>query len=196
MTHKICWRFIEPVTLSQRDNLPTIGKQLGLIQPSSFGHDPCFLVWKFNFFLIGGSANSTLFQSYNTYDQTWTEVTTSMPIKVHNSACLVLPNDDILVVGSEEFGDYMSAAVYNVGKNYWTKLPPLTFLREGTSLVRLGNRVFAIGGLSDTVEEFHPATNTWSLMSKSLIIPRIHHSSISLPASKFATISGGCQGVL
>ena len=164
---------------------------------SSFGHDPCFLAWKFNFFLIGGQANPSVFQSYNTHDQTWTEVNTSMPVKVDNSACIVLPNDDILVVGSEEFGDYQSAAVYNVGKNYWTKLPPLTYLREGASLVRLGNRVFVTGGLCGDcpVEEFHQDTNTWSSVTLKLTIPRSHHSSISLPATKFASISGGCQGV-
>jgi hypothetical protein len=57
----------------------------------------------------------------------------------------------------------MSAAIYNVGKNLWTKLPALAQLREGTSLVRLGTRVFAVAGLSPTVEEFHPATQNWTL---------------------------------
>jgi hypothetical protein len=100
------------------------------------------------------------------------------------------------VVGSETFEDFRSAAIYNVAKNTWTALQKTSVLREGTDLVVLGHRIFAIGGLNDSVEEFHLENNTWTSVSQTLTIPRIQHNSVSLPASIFSEISGGCQGVL
>ena len=114
---------------------------------------------------------------------------------VINSACIVLPNDDVLVVGSGTFEDFFSAAIYNVVKNVWTMLDKTIYLKAGTDLVRLGNRIFAIGGLSENIEEFHPDDNSWTLVNQNLIIPRAQHNSMSLPASIFSKISGGCQGI-
>ena len=92
--------------------------------------------------------------------------------------------------------DFRSAAIYNVAKNVWTLLDKTSVLREGTDVVVLGSQTFAIGGLSETVEEFHFENNTWSSVNQTLIIPRIQHNSISLPASIFSAISGGCQGIV
>ena len=99
------------------------------------------------------------------------------------------------IVGSETFEDFRSAAIYNVAKNTWTLLEKTSVLREGTDLVVLGQRTFAIGGLSNTTDEFHLGTNSWTSINENLIIPRIQHNSISLPASIFSEISGGCQGI-
>jgi hypothetical protein len=60
----------------------------------------------------------------------------------------------------------------------------------------LGNRIFVLGGLSDNIEEFHQEDNSWTLVNQKLIIPRIQHNSMSLPAEMFLDISGGCQGVV
>jgi N-acetylneuraminic acid mutarotase len=146
--------------------------------------------------MIGGYTNPKSVQSYNTNSQQWTIISSSVPMNVENSACIVLPNEDVLVVGSENFEDFNSAAIYNVANNVWTKLDRTTYLREGTDLVRLGNRIFVLGGLSDNIEEFHQEDNSWTLVSQKLIIPRIQHNSMSLPAETFPDISGGCQGVV
>ena len=147
---------------------------------SRTGADPCLLAWKNNFLLIGGYAKPDVLQSYNVDSKEWSLVNTIIPMSVHNSACVVLLNEDVLVVGSEELADYKTAAIYNVGKNYWTKLPTLSYPREGTSLVRLGDRIFAVAGLNDTVEEFHPNNNSWTLVSNKLLIPRDQYYKTSL----------------
>ena len=89
------------------------------------------------------------------------------------------------IVGSEALEDIKSAAIYNVAQNTWTLLDRTSVLREGTDLVVLGQRTFAIGGLSNTIEEFHFENNTWTSINETLKIPRIQHNSISLPASIF-----------
>ena len=99
------------------------------------------------------------------------------------------------IVGSETFEDFRSAAIYNVAKNTWTLLEKTQALREGTDLVVLGQRTFAIGGLSNTIDEFNLENNSWMPVNENLTIPRIQHNSISLPASIFSEISGGCQGI-
>ena len=146
--------------------------------------------------MIGGYITPKSVQSYNTNSQQWTIISSSVPMNVENSACIVLPNENVLVVGSENFEDFNSAAIYNVANNVWTKLDRTTYLREGTDLVRLGNRIFVLGGLSDNIEEFHQEDNSWTLVNQKLIIPRIQHNSMSLPAEMFLDISGGCQGVV
>ncbi len=68
------------------------------------------------------------------------------------------------VVGSDNYEDYYTAAIYNVASNTWTKLAKTTHLKQGSSLVSLSNRIFSIGGLTDHIEEFHPSNNSWVLI--------------------------------
>ena len=99
------------------------------------------------------------------------------------------------IVGSNTFEDFSSAAIYDVADNTWTLLDKTSVLKKGTNLIVLGNHVFALGDLSNTIEEFHLENNTWTLVNQPMIIPRIQHNSISLPASIFSEIAGGCQGI-
>jgi hypothetical protein len=154
------------------------------------------LTWRDTFLMIGGHTNPKSVQSYNTNSQEWTIITSSVPMNVENTACIVLPNEDVLVVGSDDIVELNSTAIYNVANNVWTKLADTTYFRGGTDLVRLGNRIFALGGLSDNIEEFHQEDNSWTLVSQKLIIPRSQHNSMSLPAETFSDISGGCQGIV
>ena len=64
------------------------------------GTDPCFLNWKSTFLLIGGKINPRLVQVYDLLNETWTSRNSSVPMDVHNSACVVLPNEDVLVIFS------------------------------------------------------------------------------------------------
>jgi hypothetical protein len=46
-------------------------------------------------------------QIYNINDGTWTvKESASLDMLIDNSACIVLPNEDVLVVGSEKYGPY------------------------------------------------------------------------------------------
>jgi hypothetical protein len=65
----------------------------------STGTDPCFLTWKSTFLLIGGKTNPRLVQVYDHMNGQWTSRSSGdVPMDVHNSACVVLPNEDVLVI--------------------------------------------------------------------------------------------------
>ncbi len=61
----------------------------------SSGKDRCFFTWKDDFLLMG--VYEDYVQKYNTKSKTWTLVSSSIPLTIHNSACVVLPNYNILV---------------------------------------------------------------------------------------------------
>ncbi len=161
------------------------------------GTGACLVAWKDTFFLIGGSSNQHGVQSFNHSSDTWQVLdSTNVPMDIYYSSCILLPSDNILVVGSENSLYQSSAALYNIGLKTWTKLPDTSVNRHGTSLVMLGSRVFAMDSDErNVIEEFHYNNNTWSSVEAKLIVPRMHHGTIALPAELFQHLPGGCVGV-
>ena len=54
--------------------------------------------------------------------------------------------------------------IVSFSQNRWQSLGDTNYLRLGTSLVRLGHRVFALDGggpLTEVTEEYHYNNNTW-----------------------------------
>jgi len=167
--------------------------------PVNVGDFPCLLAWRDSFFLIGGSSgHKTVLQFHHT-TQIWAKLdASSLPMEIETSGCAVLPNEDILVVGSENSPYLNSVALYNVAQNKWRSLGETTYgSRRGTSLVKLGERVFAIGGFTNVTEEFIVKDNTWLVLDTQLMDNYCrYHTSLSVPASLFAHLEGGCEGVL
>lgn len=138
-----------------------------------------------------------IWQAFNHSSMAWNSLNTnSAPMDIVFSGCVVLPTEDILIVGSE-FEDQSSAALFNVESGTWTTLGSTTHPRNGTSLVTLGKRVFAIDGhAGNIVEEFNYNTNSWSSVPISLMTWRNgHQAALAVPAEKFMNLSGGCTGV-
>ena len=83
-------------------------------------------------------------------------------------------------------------------ENKWIALGNSNYYRAGTSLERLGNRVFAFGGSGgpNVIEEFISADNTWITLEAKLTIHRIYHSTLMVPAQMFAHMEGGCKGII
>jgi len=158
---------------------------------------PCLVAWKDTFILLGGYYDRRQIQTFNHSSNTWQVLDlSSVPIEIYLSGCILLPNNEILVVGSDYTAFESSATLYNIEANTWNKLPDISVNRHGTSLVLLGTRVFAIAS-DDTnvIEEFHYNNNTWSSVEAKLIVSRFHHGTIALPAELFQHLPGGCVGV-
>jgi N-acetylneuraminic acid mutarotase len=137
-------------------------------------------------------------QAFNHSSNTWQILdSTTVPMDIYLSACTLLQNDDILVVGSEGTPYQSSAAVYNIQSNTWSTLPNTTYPRDGTALVTLGKRVFAIDGhFRNIIEEFNYNNTSWSPVQTKLIAYRDGHQGIlPLPAEMFQHLPGGCVGV-
>ncbi len=160
------------------------------------GDGACLVAWKDTFLSFGGSLNRRVVQVFNHSSNTWKVLdSSSVPIDIRLSSCILLPTDEILVVGSEDTLYQSSAAVYNIRANTWKKLPDTTVSRQGTSLVSLGTRVFAIcGEAKNVIEEFDYSNYTWSYIEAKLIVPRYHHGTIALPSEILQHVTS-CMGV-
>jgi hypothetical protein len=167
--------------------------------PNKFGNYPCIVNWKDCIILFGGSSNTRSFQIFNITAQTWTVLDTSqLPMEIHWSSSLTLNNGNVFIVGSEQSGSHYSAAFYKPTDNSWVQLEDSVTSHQGTRLVQLGTRLFAIGGrANDLVEEYNLETNLWTPFDVELLVKRDgHHSVLALPANLFSHLPGGCQGVL
>ena len=124
-------------------------------------------------------------------------IDSSVPFDIFYSGCVVLPSEEILVVGPASSPYYKSAAIYNVEDNQWTMVQDSSFDRDGTALVVLRKRTFAVGGGGERgIEEFDYASKSWKTVNTPLIVPRRAHSMIAIPAELFAHLPGGCEGVM
>ncbi len=63
------------------------------------------------------------------------------------------------------------------------------------------NRIFAIGGRdehnidTDIVEEYHEDTDSWSTVVGKISRPKRLMHGVTVPASLFSHLPGGCKGV-
>ena len=66
--------------------------------------------------------------------------------------------------------------------------------------VALNSRVFAVGGLAGSnvaiIEEYHSHNNSWTTKTPTLNVGRHHARAVSVPASWFDHLPGGCKGVI
>ena len=89
----------------------------------------CILVWRDSFVLLGNDIS----QKFNLTTQKWSTLNTKFPnsqlskfiasmAPVNSPGCLVMPNEEVLVVGSGIVGSYRKAYAYNVQTNKWRSL--------------------------------------------------------------------------
>jgi hypothetical protein len=159
----------------------------------------CLVQWKDNFIYFGGFPNYKAVQKFNLRSQTWVSVESdSAPFIILQSDCLTLPNNKILIVSFE------GQALYNPESNSWEVLVSSGNIKLGTTLVTLSGRVFDLGTRGDLLgfpsqdtQEFDLITNTWLPVDYQLLgIGSLGFgSAISLPASLFKHLPGGCVGI-
>ncbi len=86
--------------------------------------------------------------------------------------------------------------LYNPATNIWKTLPSTNIDQGDASLIQLGKRIFVVGGLTTTTEEFNLNTLTWSTLSiPTKYLHRAYASVMALPADWFANRPGGCRGI-
>ncbi len=158
---------------------------------------PCLVPWKDTFILLGGRINKNGIQMFNHSTNTWQIIeSSSVPMDMAFSACTLLPNDQILVSGSDYDVSDAFASLYNIAANSWQELPDASSHRRANSLITLGTRVFDIRSSEENFTmEFHYKNNTWSQVEGQLIYPRLYYAAIAVPAEMFQHLPGGCVGV-
>ena len=165
---------------------------------SPHGKHSCLLAWQDSLILLGGFNSSRTVEMFQVSSQTWKSLDFSAPMEIFTSGCAVLPNEEILVLGSNNQAYRKSAFVYNVLENKWQQVEDSFYDRALTALIVLGSRVFAVGGYDndEIVEEFIYSTRSWVTLDTTVLVGRQFHSMISVPAELFAHLPGGCTGIM
>ena len=153
-------------------------------------YDVCTFVWRDSIINLGYYRH----QKFSFTTQTWSILNTSPPSILFNSACLVLPTEEVLVIGS--YLSYRQALIYNPLTNTWRTLPNLNIDQGAVNLVQLGSRIFLVGGFNKTAEEFNPTANTWSIVPfPQKFVHGGFAGALAVPANTFANGPGGCAGI-
>ena len=161
--------------------------------PGEYG---CMVTWNDSFIYLGGQPNFNVVLRYSHVTKNWTTLSTSTPMQIGQSSCVVLPNQNILVAGSALSPDYKTYAVYNVSSNSWPKTTTGFDVHYQSTSVVLSNRVFTIP-TSNVVEEYNYNNNTVTVQPFRLATTRTNMpSAIALPAKMFSHLPGGCKGVM
>ena len=158
----------------------------------------CLLAWQDSLILLGGQNSSRTVEMYQISSQTWKSLNFDAPMEIYTSGCAVLPNKEIIVLGSINQDNWKTAVIYNVLENIWVQAEDSFHDKYSCPLVVLGSRVFAVGGLGNgkTVEEFIYSTKSWVTVEATVLVGRWFHSMISIPAELFSHLPGGCTGVM
>ena len=112
----------------------------------------------------------------------------SLPIDMGLATCVLLPDDQILVVG------YSSVHVYDILSD--SREMKLTFPSTAYSnLIDLYGRVFYIEALGQQMGEFCNQNISLAPITAKLSFARGIFSSVSVPADLFANFPGSCEGI-
>jgi hypothetical protein len=165
--------------------------------PKAHGGANCMVAWRDMLFVLGGYfSNHQLFQSFNLTSYAWQDEFEPTLAPIYSSACIVLPKNEILVLGAEVQFNEQRVTIYDILSKNWTSLADTSVSRLAANLVFLGTRVFAIGGKrTNTIEEFHYDDRTWSPVSATLFANQNGSQEVlSVPAEQFQHFPGGCVG--
>ncbi len=163
-----------------------------------FADTSCTVVYQNTFLVFGSFSSSSDIYQYHTVNSSWIKLdTSSAPMDFSGSGCGVLPDENILIVGSGSLIKYLTAfAVYNVSSNTWVfsgsqnNLPKFYFI----NVISIGQRVFVF---TDTrVLEFHNNNKTFAYAPFITFKERTGRPAIiKVPAAMLDNLQNGCKGI-
>jgi N-acetylneuraminic acid mutarotase len=151
----------------------------------------------------GGDSRSMKVEEYDPATDTWTS-RADMPTGRRFPALVGTPDGKVYAIGGAEGGPSMSTAVeeYDTATNTWSTKSPMPTGRSSLAAVLASNgRIYAMGGLlsfqpgdccfgsAATVEEYDPATNTWTTKTP-LPTPRATLGAAATPDGKIYAVGG------
>ena len=155
----------------------------------------CLVQWEDSFIRFGGDGNKHEILQYNITLQTWTSLNSTMPRNIYNSGCAVMPNKQILLMGS--LPGYYNYTVYDVPTNSWPIFSHQNYITYESSVLVLSDRVFIlVAAGEDVVQEYLYKNDIFSQLPIKLITQRTRYPGVlSVPAKLFSHLPGGCIGI-
>jgi hypothetical protein len=132
--------------------------------------------------------------------QAWTLLSSSSPLDLYYSGCMVLPNEDILVTGtgsSYQTFNYKAFTIFNVTADTWTGLKFSAVDLYYSVPLALGSRIFVLPAATfPTMLEYNLENNTMSTLTAPGTT-RINRgfATVATPAQWFSQWASGCTGV-
>jgi hypothetical protein len=157
----------------------------------------CTVVYKNTLLRIGGMYETfrTIFQ-YNGFDNfSWVQLNTSnAPMDMRGSTCGVLPNDNILIIGSSLYSYHFNIfSIYNVASNTWALFGPQSYASVNSHIFSFGQQAFIV--LDKAVYEFDYKNINFTLRPFSFFQNRGNaHCSIYVPSGMLNSLPRGCKG--
>ena len=151
-------------------------------------------MYKNTFLRFGGDVYG-FFRSiyeYNVLNNSWVQLnTTSAPMDMEVSTCGVLPNYDIMIMGTRSQSS-TSLSLYNVPSNTWAFLGSPPNVQYTSHIFPFGSRTFI--GWSKSVYEFDNKNITFTLQPFSFFKGRGGGRSVYVPSGMLNSLPKGCKG--
>jgi N-acetylneuraminic acid mutarotase len=163
-----------------------------------FADHSCTLVHQNTYMLFGSGFSYNDIYQYHTVNSSWIKLDSSAaPMGFAHSGCGVLPDGNILIVGSGALlAYYTTFAVYNVPSNTWIfsgsqdNLPPMYY----SSVLTIGKKVFVITGTK--VFEFNYYNKSIAYLPFQTFKDRSKRPGIlKVHAAMFNNHQNGCKGI-
>jgi hypothetical protein len=152
------------------------------------------VVYKNAIYRFGGhNARKKVFY-FNPSINSWIQLNSTAPMEMYESGSGVLPNGNILIVGSGYAGSLTSFAIYNASADSWLFTGSESFLRSQAVLFTIGKRAFMI--IVKSVYEFDYLLNTFTLLTfPTKKNTNIHSGSLIVPSGMLNSFPNGCKGI-
>jgi hypothetical protein len=166
-------------------------------QVPNFSRYSCTVVYKNTLLRFGGGTYGfyrAIYQ-YDFKNDSWVQLNSSnAPMDLVESSCGVLPNDNIMMMGSTYNGNYhYLVSVYNVTSNNWTFYGSHPEASYGSHIFSFGQQTFTV--FDKYVFEFDYNNITFTLQPFSFKKYRSGaFSSVYVPSGMLNSLPNGCRG--
>jgi hypothetical protein len=165
---------------------------------SSWGS--CFVSWRGLILRIGSYYSMREVWKFDPSTEAWILLSSSSPLDLFRSGCMVLPNQNILVTGTASFHqtfNYKAFTIFNVTADTWTKLKFSAVDLYDSVPLALGSRIFVLPVATFPIMlEYNLGNNTMSTLTAP-VTARIERgfATAAVPTQWFSHWAGGCTGV-
>ena len=140
------------------------------------------------------SQNRKIFK-YGTLNNSWTELNSTAPLEIYSSGCGVLPNGNILILGSGNPAYSNAYAVYNVPSDTWVFYSPSTspISTRNSPVFSIDQRAYIVSG--NNVYEFNYLKNTFKMISLTTLDSKSGHVGLlNVPSGIIDSLQKPCKG--
>ena len=175
---------------------PNTNNWTSLPGPPMLDEPFCIVVYKNTLLKFGGDTSCRCVHQMTT-SNSWTQIPTSTSFDIYGSACGVLPNDKVLIIGDAGHGlaNQNLVTIYNISSNTWEFLGSIPIVDYQSVIVSLRQRTFVMI-FNLEVYEFFDTNNTFIKLPISTLNGKVSPvASLNVPSGMLISLPNGCKGI-